>query len=239
MRTEPPVSVPTEAMAMPSATAAAEPPLDPPADRAVSAGWRTAPNAESSLVVPNAYSCRFVLPTITAPARRSRPVTTASAATGSFDATCDPAVVGTPAWSIRSFSAMGIPCSGPRSWPPASSASACRASARAASAVTAIKARRASLRASMRARHASASASDDSDRARSLRPASTMSSEAMSTPTIVLVIGGRAGELVRRLMPVRGAQARGRGRQAVEQRLERVEAAAFRVGDRPRLPLVE
>ena len=44
MRIEPPVSVPMAAGTMPSATAAAEPPLDPPAVRAGSCGllvWPT------------------------------------------------------------------------------------------------------------------------------------------------------------------------------------------------------
>ena len=55
MRMEPPVSVPTDPKHMPSA-AAADPPLDPPADLEGSSGLRTAPNAVSSLVVPNANS---------------------------------------------------------------------------------------------------------------------------------------------------------------------------------------
>ena len=37
-----------------------------------SCGWRTGPNAESSLVVPSANSCRLVRPMNTAPASRSR-----------------------------------------------------------------------------------------------------------------------------------------------------------------------
>ena len=72
---EPPVSVPMAPSAMPATSAAADPPLDPPADRVVSSGLRTAPNAESSLVVPSANSCRLVLPTSTAPAAFSRAVT--------------------------------------------------------------------------------------------------------------------------------------------------------------------
>ena len=68
MRTDPPVSVPTAASAIPVATLAAEPPLDPPGDREGSRGLRVGPKAESSLVVPKANSCRLVLPTNTAPA---------------------------------------------------------------------------------------------------------------------------------------------------------------------------
>ncbi len=122
---EPPVSVPMAPSAMPATSAAADPPLDPPADRLVSSGLRTAPNAESSLVVPSANSWRLVLPTSTAPAALSRAVTMASEATGVSGRTCEAAVVGTPAWSIRSLSAIGMPCSGPRSCPLPSSRSAC------------------------------------------------------------------------------------------------------------------
>jgi hypothetical protein len=43
MRTEPPPSVPTDKQPMPSATAAALPPLDPPAVRSVFHGLRVAP----------------------------------------------------------------------------------------------------------------------------------------------------------------------------------------------------
>src|SRR6478752_943390 len=75
---EPPVSVPTVPRHMPLATAAAEPPLEPPGERDGSCGFLAGPNPESSFVVPNANSCRLVLPTNTAPASRSRAVTTAS-----------------------------------------------------------------------------------------------------------------------------------------------------------------
>ena len=66
---DPPVSVPSAATAIPAATATAEPPLEPPGDREGSCGLRTGPNAESSLVVPYANSCRLVLPMTIAPAR--------------------------------------------------------------------------------------------------------------------------------------------------------------------------
>src|SRR5262249_57675402 len=70
VQTDPPVSVPIEASAMPAATLAPDPPLDPPGDRAGSCGFLAGPNAESSFVVPNANSCRLVFPTNTAPACR-------------------------------------------------------------------------------------------------------------------------------------------------------------------------
>ena len=68
MRIDPPVSVPTVARAIPVATLMADPPLEPPGDRETSWGLRAGPKAESSLVVPNANSCRLVLPMKTAPA---------------------------------------------------------------------------------------------------------------------------------------------------------------------------
>jgi len=46
--------VPSAPKAIPAASAAADPPLDPPADRDSSSGFLTGPNADSSLVVPNA-----------------------------------------------------------------------------------------------------------------------------------------------------------------------------------------
>src|SRR5262245_43925760 len=93
---EPPVSVPMLASAMPAATLTADPPLDPPADRLASTGFLTMPNADSSLVVPSAYSWRFVLPTNTAPAARRLAMAAASAAAGCGVRTRDAAVVGVP-----------------------------------------------------------------------------------------------------------------------------------------------
>ena len=47
---------------MPIATAAADPPLDPPALRVRSHGLRVAPNAGGSVVIPADSSGTFVLP---------------------------------------------------------------------------------------------------------------------------------------------------------------------------------
>ena len=141
MRMDPPVSVPIEASDIPVATAIADPPLDPPGDRDGSLGLRAAPNADSSLVVPNANSCRLHLPTRTAPARRSRAVTGASADAGVGGVTCEPAVVGTPRWSTRSFREMGMPCSGPSHSPRPRAWSAAAAAAIASLPVIAMNAR--------------------------------------------------------------------------------------------------
>src|SRR6185436_3836924 len=71
-RTEPPVSVPIAAKHMPVATAAAEPPEEPPAMRSVSHGLRTGPKYDDVEVPPYANSCMFCFPINTAPARFRR-----------------------------------------------------------------------------------------------------------------------------------------------------------------------
>src|SRR5262249_44059317 len=63
---EPPVSEPSAAVAMFAATAAAEPPDDPPATRARSCGFLVVLKAEFSVEAPIANSSRFVLPRNTA-----------------------------------------------------------------------------------------------------------------------------------------------------------------------------
>src|SRR3989338_6220836 len=75
---EPPVSEPNAAVQKCAATAAAEPPDDPPGTRSVSTGFRVGPNAECSVEEPIANSSRFVLPRIVAPAFLSHATTVAS-----------------------------------------------------------------------------------------------------------------------------------------------------------------
>jgi len=77
-RIEPPVSVPIPRAACPAATAAADPPLDPPGTRLVSHGLRVGPKPEFSVDEPMANSSMLVLPRITTPAWRSRATTVAS-----------------------------------------------------------------------------------------------------------------------------------------------------------------
>ena len=62
----------------PAATAAAEPPEEPPGTRVVSSGFRVGPKAEFSVEAPIANSSRLVFPTITAPASRRRSTMVAS-----------------------------------------------------------------------------------------------------------------------------------------------------------------
>jgi hypothetical protein len=71
-RIEPPVSVPVAMGTMRAATAAAEPPEEPPGTLLVFQGLRVGPKWEFSLDEPMANSSMLVLPTITVPAALSR-----------------------------------------------------------------------------------------------------------------------------------------------------------------------
>jgi hypothetical protein len=71
-RTDPPVSVPSAHTASPAATAAAEPPEEPPGTLSRSHGLPVRKNAEFSVDEPMANSSQFVLPTRTEPASRRR-----------------------------------------------------------------------------------------------------------------------------------------------------------------------
>src|SRR5579863_2319045 len=72
---EPPVSVPIASGASNAATAADEPPDEPPGTRVRSQGLCEGPKAEFSVDEPIANSSMFVLPSAIAPAARSRRVT--------------------------------------------------------------------------------------------------------------------------------------------------------------------
>ena len=61
-----------------AATAAAEPPDEPPGTRRVSQGFFTAPKAEFSLAEPIANSSQLSLPSVTMPASDNRATTVAS-----------------------------------------------------------------------------------------------------------------------------------------------------------------
>ena len=70
-RIEPPMSLACATGTRPAATAAAEPPLEPPVECATFQGLRVAPYASGSVVTDVASSGVLVLPTKTNPARRS------------------------------------------------------------------------------------------------------------------------------------------------------------------------
>ena len=69
-RIEPPVSEPRVTGTKPAATAAAEPPDEPPGTRSTSHGLRVGPKALVSVELPKANSSMFSLPMGKAPARR-------------------------------------------------------------------------------------------------------------------------------------------------------------------------
>src|SRR5215470_14319632 len=72
IRMDPPVSLATAAGTRLAATAAAEPPLEPPVMNAGLTGLRVPAPEGWIVVMPQPNSCDLVSPTITAPARLSR-----------------------------------------------------------------------------------------------------------------------------------------------------------------------
>src|SRR6188472_4506401 len=120
---DPPVSEPRPSGAYPAATAAADPPLEPPGTRVVSCGLRVGPNAEFSVDEPIANSSRLVLPTMTAPASRNRRTTVASYGGRQPSRIRDEHVVASPRVHKLSLIAIGTPASGPGSSPRATMSS--------------------------------------------------------------------------------------------------------------------
>ena len=112
MRIEPPPSEPSAAEHSPAATAAAEPPLEPPGVRCRSHGLRVMPNVGVSVNGTIIISGTWVLPRITAPALRSRRTTSESAVAGSSPIAQEPIGVVWPWTSVSSLIASGMPSSG-------------------------------------------------------------------------------------------------------------------------------
>ena len=98
----------------PAASAAAEPPLEPPGDFSVFHGFRVAPYTlfEVNAVAPN--SGLFVLPMMIAPASRSRDTTESSTSSvGPSAYSADPDVVTWPYTRAMSFTKNGKPARAP------------------------------------------------------------------------------------------------------------------------------
>src|SRR5215472_6573594 len=140
-RMEPPVSMPSASGASYAATAAAEPPDEPPGTLVVSHGLRDVPYPEFSVDEPIANSSMFVLPISTAPAFRSRLVIVDSYGGCQPSRMRDPQVVGMPTVVNRSLTATGTPASGPSGSPAARLRSISRACASASSPATCRNAR--------------------------------------------------------------------------------------------------
>ena len=116
MRIEPPPSLACANGTMPLATAAAEPPLEPPGDRLMSHGLWVAPQAIGSVVGTLPSSGLLVRPAITRPAPRKRvtSVVSASETTDAFFSARLPLVMGWPAYPAnRSLMRNGTPRNGP------------------------------------------------------------------------------------------------------------------------------
>lgn len=97
----------------PVATAAAQPPLDPPAMRFGSRGFVVRPKSSFSVRGPNANSGQFVLAIRIAPAARIRATAGASSAGTLSSRKRLPQVVRAPPTAIASLTVNGTPWSGP------------------------------------------------------------------------------------------------------------------------------
>ncbi len=82
MRIDPPPSEPVARGTRPAATAAAEPPDDPPGERSSAHGLRVAPNTGFTVSGMKPSSGVLVLPTTTHPAARRRSTSAESAVAG-------------------------------------------------------------------------------------------------------------------------------------------------------------
>src|SRR3954452_3256321 len=111
---EPPLSLPSSTQVNPDATAAAAPPEDPPGVRSWSHGFRVRPNNELAVSCPVIPGGTLVLPTITAPAARSRATAIASCVGLSSSYSWRPDVLRIPETAHASLTVIGTPWSGPR-----------------------------------------------------------------------------------------------------------------------------
>jgi hypothetical protein len=157
LRSDPPMSLPSASGSIPAASAAAAPPLEPPADRSRSYGLRVVPKIGLKVCEPAAHSGTLDLPTSTAPADLTRSTTRLSKSETWSAITGEPNVVRQPrAWWV-SLTANGSPCSGPTSSPRFSAASAADACSRARSGSRLTSALTPGLTRSMRSRCRSSS----------------------------------------------------------------------------------
>jgi hypothetical protein len=90
MRMDRPVSLASAAGMTLAATATADPPLDPPLMKSGCHGLRVPAPLGCSVVMPQPNSCDLVKPTMTAPARLRRLITSASAEATAPARACEP-----------------------------------------------------------------------------------------------------------------------------------------------------
>lgn len=96
MRIEPPPSLAPATGTMPAATAAADPPEEPPGLRLVSHGFLAGPNSSGSVIPLAPNSGVLVLPKTTRPASNHRRTTVACSVAGTSASGRDPPLVGVP-----------------------------------------------------------------------------------------------------------------------------------------------
>ncbi|MNK88988.1 hypothetical protein D3C87_1089810 [compost metagenome] len=128
-RSEPIPSDPSATGSMRCAREAAAPPLLPPALTAGSHALRVTPHRVLNVCEPSPNSGVVVLPITMQPAAFMRAVRMESLVGMLRASSSQPFVVGKPTTSAKSLTAMGMPCSQPRTLPLASSTSAASASA--------------------------------------------------------------------------------------------------------------
>src|SRR4051795_5346547 len=186
-RIEPPVSVPIASGASKAATAAAEPPPEPPGMRSRSQGLWVGPYAECSVEEPIANSSMLVLPRIGRPAARSRVATVASYGGTQPSRIFEPTVVVRPLVAITSFTAIGTPSSGEATSPAARRASDARAAASAPSLSTWRNACTAPSTAAIRSRCAMVRSTDV------VSPASSIPASTEASMRVRSVMGGLRG----------------------------------------------
>jgi len=166
LRRLPPMSDPSASGTMPAARAHAAPPLDPPALRLGSTGFRVVPKIVLNVWEPAANSGTLVFPRITAPAPRIRS-TISSSRSGTWSAKSgEPCVVRHPATSWVSLTANGRPCRAPVPSPRAVRSSATVAASRARSSSRLTIALSSGLRSAIRVRCSSSSSRAEISRRR-------------------------------------------------------------------------
>ena len=180
IRIDPPPSDAVAAGTSPAATAAAEPPEDPPGVRSRRHGLRVIPLACVTVQGKMSSSGVVVIPTGIAPAARSRRITSASATAGG-PWVRDPRVAMCPATATSSLSATGTPARGPLRSVIASAA------ASASSALTSRKAFRRGSSASIRPRKNSTSSRGLTAFWRTSAASATGPANAMSMSVVVLI----------------------------------------------------
>jgi hypothetical protein len=181
---EPPPSLPVQIGIIPTETAAAEPPEEPPGVRSGFQGLRVVPCKYERVQLTAPNSGAVVRPTKMAPAARRRATSVQSCTARSCSNTLDACVSGQPFTCASSLTPIGTPAHGPGSPPCATSASITAARARAASTSLWQNALSSGSNFSTRARNASSTSVDLSSPRRMLSASSHASRSQVSVTSV-------------------------------------------------------